>query len=589
MPTKRKSRMIGTTVEDDEDAPSLVRAKPSFVVRLTGVNEDDKVDPSVFVDIDWYKASQVFGILKHEGGEEVSEEDDDKVDDYVKVVIPTKMFLSQLELLKRIAESDAIASVNEEDRKRTIKTVMPCTITYHVDVVKHLFRKATLFFDRVKILCFDELEEVIGSYMLRYALMEEGVVDASRTHESQALLRRYPWLRTRYRDQRRMITILSWVFEQEPMILGYIPKILPRPTVAIIDDRGPVCNMLGLRPQNEFFELTNQMYLKDVIVDADVIGAASTESYVVLDKHLSLVIVHNQKSFKAASLGSPGTRLRIIAGCVIKYSLCKQWVYIAFRAQDVVVCKVVCLSSFTTFEVTQARIFNSYTMFPHESAAAFNDFVSSKVCDVDDQRLVVCVNNQMIFVQHKGLNTKTRVATFEPTTQILSVVLDDKSWCVLRTQAGNQLWSVGRDGIQTLENNPSLGSEYVPRICQISLTPDKTKLVLLSNATGSGTMTNPWFRVWVKRLGGRTTPATSSTIPFTEPRIRNLLCVTNSSIYVCADATIRMGFSHQQAQGPQAQHRPQRQACEQPSQRNPIGQRHEQQDAQRADGKADAV
>lgn len=556
MPTKRKSQMIGTTttVDDDEDAPSLVRAKPSFVVRLTGVNKHNKVDPTVFVDIDWYKASQVFGMLKHEGEEEVSEEESGDAVNNVKVVIPTKMVLDELQSVQRITESDGCDSAEEDVRKRAIKRVMPREY-YHpdrpdagsVDDVKSWFRKVKAFFEHVKILCFDDLEEVLGSYMLEYALMVEGVVDTSRVHANQALLRRYPWLETRYRHQERMITVLSRLFEQEPMILKYIPKLLPCPMVAIIDEQGPVRNMLGLRPQYKFFDWPNKMPLKDVIVDADVLGAASTESYVVLDYHNgppSLVIVHNKKSFRAASIGSAVTRLQIIAGCVIKYSLCKQWVYLAFREQDVVVCKVVSLSSFMTVEVTQARIFNSDTMFPHESTEAFNNFVSSKVCDVDDQRLVVCVGNQMMFVQHRHIHIRTRVTTFEPTTEILSVVLDDKTWCVLETQTGNQLWGVGRDGVQTLENNPSLGSEYVPRISRkISLTPDKTKLILLSNVDRSGTMVNPWFRLWVKRVGGQTTPVMATPIRDFDIKIRSVLCVTNSYMYVCTDSKLGMGLS----------------------------------------------
>ena len=57
-------------------APRIVRARPSFVVRLTGVDKDRKATPSVFVDIDWYDASQVFGFLK-QYSEDVSEDEAD--------------------------------------------------------------------------------------------------------------------------------------------------------------------------------------------------------------------------------------------------------------------------------------------------------------------------------------------------------------------------------------------------------------------------------------------------------------------------------------------------------------------------------
>lgn len=532
MPTKRKSQMISTTtaVEDSEDAPSLVRAKPSFVVRLTGVNKDNEVDPAIFVDVDWYKASRVFGIWKHEAEEESEEEDDDganKHGNVVKRVLPTKMTSNELDIIK-----DVVETFSDPRSIEKISWRMPMKWSNIENALTNI-QQITAFFDHVKILCYDELEEVLASRLLRNAaILQIKFVNPTAT---QVLLRRYPWLKTRYRYQEAYLLMLAWLFAKVPMILKYIPKLLPRPTFAYIEQRtSDARNIIGLSPTPlEISMYRRAACVKDVLVDADVVGAASPNSYVALEFHNaepSLVIVHNGNKFSAASISSACTRIEVLDRCVVKYSLDKQWLYLAFRQYDVVICKVVKLSSFTVFEVTRDKLLNAGPMTPHAVANTYDKLALSKVCDVDDQRLVVCVDNHMIFVQHGGVYARTRVATFQPSVRIHSVVLDDTSWCVVRTQHSIELWSVSRDAIRTrtalASDHPALGPHAYPLDgTMLKLTPDKTKLVVLSSVDGAD------YKIWCKRLEGDATPTHFSR----KIKVVGLLCVTNTRAYVMTD------------------------------------------------------
>ena len=274
-----------------------------------------------------------------------------------------------------------------------------------VVLAKLMFDKACGYFIR------DQKDLDFKLYKKRHKAAKS---DVEQAHDD--LSAKVPWLEDRLAYQPGTLQVLAWLYIQAECVAKHIETLIGRAKFAMRCDGHS--EILGVKPSNFDVRLKpftqglafgyRRSFPKNVAVDvlvtrknADIIAARSLASYVYCESPGSANRGATSRNREAKTLTVVNNTRQLALGSIndddvfVKYSRCGLFVYIVFDATPV----VVDLEAMSAKHITAELLYGENASV---SVKAYDEFIASRACDVDNDALVVGVKNQLVFVFHEN-------------------------------------------------------------------------------------------------------------------------------------------------------------------------------------------